>query len=150
MAITTRGFAVAATLCLTLITGCGDRPLEKDARVIVDDGTARVALADVGEKGCEFFAYITARGRRVDFFIYRESSGIYRAALDACRECYRWHKGYRLREGAVVCRKCGETFTFDSLHEGRGSCTPIALSSSLEGDFLAIPIAELEAGAKYF
>lgn len=150
MTISRRGLALTTLLGLLLLAGCGSRSPERDPRVHSDGTTVRVSLDDVGVKGDAFFTYMASSDRRVDFLIYRESTGTYRAVLDACRKCYRWRKGYLLQEGTVVCRKCGETYDVDSLREGRGSCIPIPLTSSLEGKVLAIPVAELETGAKYF
>lgn len=149
MHICRRRFALTALSGLLLLSGCGDKR-SADPRIEKDGTVLKVNLDSIGPKGGAFFSYFTSADRRVDFFVYRESDGTYRAALDACRKCYRWRKGYRLEKGSVVCRKCGETFTIDSLHEGRGSCVPIPLTSKLDGNALAIPIAELEDGARYF
>jgi len=41
-------------------------------------------------------------------------------------------------------------FKLDSLTQGTGSCVPIGLNSQQRGETLAIPAAELEAGARFF
>lgn len=141
---------VAAALLLLFIAGCGSRATGKDPRVLSDGAAATVSLREMGEKPARFFTYVSSSGRRVKFLIYRDSHGTYRAVLDACRKCFRWRKGYAVEEEYVVCRKCGERFELDSLHDGRGSCVPVPLTSSLQGEMLSIPVSELEAGEQYF
>lgn len=143
-------YGTAAILSAAILYGCGGSGPLRDPRVRTDGKTVIVEIAAVEEKGFDFFTYVADSGVTVDFFVYRDSSGALRAALDACRKCYRWRRGYTLDGGHVVCRKCGERFDIDTLHEGRGSCAPIPLSSTGDGDTLRIPVAELEAGTSYF
>jgi uncharacterized membrane protein len=150
MKISPRGCVLTALLCLLLTAGCGGEAPKRDPRVLVEGTTVRVVIDDIDSRQGKLFTYVASSGPRVLFHVYRESSGTYRAVLDACRKCYRWSKGYRMREGSVVCRKCGETFDIDSLSGGRGSCIPIPLTSSLEGNSLVIPASELEDGKQYF
>lgn len=112
--------------------------------------TIFIELAGIDNNSGRFFTYVTSSGKNVNYFVYKDSSGRARAVLDACRTCYRWRKGYRLEGGHVVCVKCGMRFALDGLAEGTGSCVPIPLSSTLEGDTLAIPVTELEKGGEYF
>ena len=140
-----------AALCVLLAAGCGGVPSERDERLRVEGEAVTIATGHVGEQGWEFFTYLATSGRKVEFFVYRESSGEYRAALDACRKCYRWRKGYLIMgDGTIVCRTCGEAFEVDSLKHGRGACVPIPLTLTREGDAVFVPVSELEAGARYF
>lgn len=114
------------------------------------DGIVTADLAGIGAGSGRFHTYRSGAGKRVDFFVYRESSGVPHAVLDACRTCFRWKKGYALDGKEVVCLKCDMRFTLDSLAQGTGSCVPIALKTEQRGDSLSIPVTELEAGARYF
>ena len=109
-----------------------------------------VDLSGIGPESGRFHTYRSSSGRKVHFFVYRESSGVPHAVLDACRTCYRWKKGYVLDGKEVVCRKCDMRFRLDSLAQGTGSCIPVALKTEQRGDTLIIPVTELEAGARFF
>lgn len=140
----------AALLSTVFLSGCGGSGPPPDPRVSSDGKTVSVEIATVKEKGFDFFTYVAASGIAVDFFVYSDGSGALRASLDACRKCYRWRRGYIIDGGYVTCRKCDERFEIETLHEGRGSCTPITLTSTGDGSIIRIPAAELEAGAAYF
>ena len=114
------------------------------------DGVITVDLSGIGSGNGRFHTYRSSSGKKVDFFVYRESSGVPRAVLDACRTCYRWKKGYVLDGKEVVCLKCDMRFQLDNLAQGTGSCVPIALTTERRGDTLIIPAAELEAGVRFF
>jgi uncharacterized membrane protein len=138
-----------AALALAAGASCGPaRAKYPEVRAL--DGAVSVANADVGAGAARFFTFRDASGRTADFFVYRDSGGAVRAALDACRTCARWKKGYRLEGGRVVCVKCGMRFEVDSLATGIGSCVPVALPVERAGERLLIAAAALEEGTRYF
>lgn len=114
------------------------------------DGVVSVALEGLAPGAARFHTYRSPSGKKVDFFVYRDSAGEPHAVLDACRTCYRWKMGYVLDGGEVVCLKCEMRFKMDSLAQGSGSCVPIAVKSAAREAVLEIPVAELEAGARFF
>lgn len=114
------------------------------------DGAVTIDLISVGPGSGRFLTYRSGSGKRVDFFVYRDSSGAPHAVLDACRTCYRWKKGYVVDGNEIVCRKCDMRFKLDDLAQGIGSCVPVALETLRQGDTLSIPVAGLEAGARFF
>lgn len=140
---------LAAALCLLTVTGCGPGKGE-DPRVRSDGRLVRVSLEDLDGQRGSYFTYIASGDRKVDFIVYRQSPGTFRAVLDACRKCYRWRRGYVINGDHVVCRKCGERYELDNLAGGRGSCIPIPLTSTRDGNSIVIPATELDAGARYF
>jgi uncharacterized membrane protein len=129
-------------------SGCGNRA--KYPELIPGNGVVAVDLAGIGAGSGRFHTYRSTSGKRIDLFVYRESSGMARAVLDACKTCYRWKKGYVVAGGEIVCIKCDMRFQLHDLARGSGSCIPIALTSEQEGASLKIPVAELEAGARFF
>ena len=131
------------------VAGCA-RDTAKYPEMRARNGVVTVGLAGIGAESGRFHTFRSSTGKKVDFFVYRESSGAPHAVLDACRTCFRWKKGYALDGKEVVCLKCDMRFTLDSLAQGTGSCVPIALKTEQRGDSLSIPVAELEAGARYF
>jgi len=129
--------------------GCA-RNTSKYPELRARDGSVAVDLSGIGAESGSFHTYRADSGKKVNFFVYRESSGAPHAVLDACRTCYRWKKGYILDGKEVVCLKCDIRFKLDSLAQGTGSCVPIALTTEERGLTLIIPVAELEAGARFF
>jgi uncharacterized membrane protein len=115
----------------------------RDERVTVD-------LSGIGAESGRFYTYHSSSGKMVNFFVYRESSGVPHAVLDACRTCYRWKKGYVLDGKEVVCLKCDMRFKLDGLAQGAGSCVPIQVRTERRADTLIVPVSELEAGARFF
>jgi hypothetical protein len=134
-----------AALAFVLAFGCS-REAAKYPEVRARDAVVLVELAGIDAESGRFLTYRASAGRRVDFFVYRDSAGAPHAVLDACRTCYRWKKGYLLDGREVVCVKCDMRFKLDGLAQGPVQ-TPIQ-KSARRG--LVIFVFELEAGAKYF
>ena len=149
-AITRRPCFAALLMFAPVLAGCSGAGHLPDPRVRAAGSKVQVDAAPVAERGFEFYTYRSGSGVAVDFFLYRDGTGTLRAALDACRKCYRWKRGYSFEGEYVLCRKCGERYSIDSLHEGRGSCIPISLTSTEKDGLVLIPIEELEAAAAYF
>jgi uncharacterized membrane protein len=138
-----------AALSIACCAGCA-RGRAKYPEVRALDGKVSVVTEDLAAGGARFFTFRDHSGRTADFFVYRESGGATRAALDACRTCARWRKGYRLEGGKMVCIYCGMHYDIDTLAKGIGSCVPIALPVSPAGDRLHIAAEGLEEGLRYF
>jgi len=130
-------------------SGCSGN-VAKYPETLAQDGIVPIDISGIGFEGGRFHSYRSSSGKQVDFFVYRESSGVPHAVLDACRTCYRWKKGYVLDGKEVVCLKCDMRFKLDSLAQGTGSCVPVALTTEQRGDTLVIPVTELEGGARFF
>lgn len=146
--------AARAALCLAILAfigavGC-ERSHAKYPEVRALDGTVSIVTADLAAGSARFFSFRDVSGKTVDFFVYRESGGATHAALDACRTCARWKKGYRLEGDRMVCIYCGMRFELDYLADGIGSCVPIALPVATADDRLHIAAEALEEGSRYF
>lgn len=141
--------SLSVAISLALLAACGGR--EAGYPLLQAQGdSVQVDLRRIGPGTGRFFTYRSPTGGRADILVYRESGGAPRACLAACRECYRWKKGYRLDGDAVECVKCDLRFRFDALKEGIGSCVPLPLPATLDGEQLKIPVTALEEGTKYF
>ena len=138
------GFFLQGVVC-----GCA-REKTKYPEIHARDGLVTVDLTGIGAESGRFHTYRSNSGKKVDFFVYREISGVPRAVLDACRTCYRWKKGYALDGKEVVCIKCDMRFKLDTLAQGTGSCVPVALKAESRDGTLLIPAVELETGARFF
>lgn len=146
-----RRLAVLALAVLLQGHGVGcSRPKATYPEVIPRNGIVTVDLSGIGAGRGRFHAYRSGSGKKVDFFVYRDSAGEPHAVLDACSTCYRWKKGYVLDRDEIVCLKCDMRFTMDGLAHGTGSCVPIALKAAPRGGALEIPVGELEAGSRFF
>ena len=132
-----------------LLAGC---PASVPPREVVsgEGGVVLVDYASLAPGAGRFLSYRSPGGRHADFLVYRESGGEPRAVLDACTDCYRWRKGYRLDGETVICVKCGMRFRLDDLREGVGGCQPIPLPAARVGDSLEIPVVALESATRYF
>jgi uncharacterized membrane protein len=140
---------VLAVFLQVAIGGCAQETT-KYPEMRARDGVVAVDLSGIDPESGRFHTYRSNSGKKVDFFVYRESSGVPRAVLDACRTCFRWKKGYALEGKEVVCIKCDMRFKLDNLAQGTGSCVPVALKAESRGSALLIPITELETGARLF
>jgi uncharacterized membrane protein len=145
---------VVAAVCLAALafacaSGCA-RGRAKYPEVRALEGTVSIVTEDLAAGSARFFTFRDHSGKTADFFVYRESGGTARAALDACRTCARWKKGYRLEGGTMVCIYCGMQYDIDTLAKGIGSCVPIALPVTPAGDRLQIAAEALEEGLRYF
>lgn len=129
--------------------GCKGRKTKYPEQV-AKNALVTVDISLVGSSDGRFYTYRADSGKNVEFFIYRESSGVPRAVLDACRQCYRWKKGYLLEGKQVVCVKCDMRFDLDGLAQGTGSCVPIRVRSEERQGALVIPVSELEAASRFF
>ena len=138
-----------AALALAAAAGCG-RGGARYPEVRALDGAVSVVTADLPAGSARFFTFRDRTGRTADFFVYRESGGTARAALDACRTCARFRKGYRLESGRMLCIHCGMRFEIDALATGSGSCVPIALPVERAPDRVHIAAEGLEEGVRYF
>ena len=78
----------------------------------------------------EFYS-ITLKGKKVDFFVVKKEDSV-ESYLDACENCYRFKKGYKVEGSYVICRHCGSTYPLDSLKTGLGSCHPMPLKGELD------------------
>lgn len=136
-------------LLVAVVAGCA-RDATKYPELHPQDRVVTVELSGIDAGSGRFFTYRSTARRKVDFFVYRDTTGVPHAVLDACRTCYRWKKGYVLEGPEVVCLKCDLRFRIDALADGTGSCIPLPLRTVRRGAALLIPVDELEDGARYF
>jgi hypothetical protein len=127
--------------------GAGERVPAK--AVTAQNGTIRIALADVTDGTAHYYAYQSG-GKEVRFFLLKAADGTIRAALDACTACYRAKMGYSPKGDTMICNNCGMTFRSTDVGVLSGGCNPIPISKTVEGASVLIPTKDLDAGVKYF
>lgn len=89
-------------------------------------------------------------GATIRFFLVRDQQGVVRAALDACEVCWRAGKGYKLRNEAMLCVNCGQSFALNRIGQVRGGCNPHPLDFTLHQDSITIKKEALAEGLRYF
>src|SRR5690348_7287079 len=88
--------------------------------------TLEVSSASVSPGSGKFFCYRDDAGRRLRFVLARGNDGKLRSVMDACRQCYTFHKGFSISGGYLVCRLCGNRYPMDHMLAGKASCVPVA------------------------
>ena len=58
------------------------------------------------------------RGRKkLRFVLARASDGRVHSVMDACSQCYSYHKGFAYSDGYLICRLCGNRYPIDHILE---------------------------------
>src|ERR1700730_13921306 len=108
----------------------------KDALVIsgrsLDKGTAKV------------FCYRDDAGKKLRFVLARGTDGKVQSVMDACQQCYTYHKGFTYADGFLICRLCGNRYPIDHILSGKASCVPVAVPSSESNGKIVIRTADLK------
>ena len=91
-----------------------------------------------------FFCYSDSAGAQLRFILARGTDGRVRSVMDACAQCYAFHKGFSTDGKELVCRLCGNRYPIDHMLSGKASCVPVAVPSSEDGGRIRINIADLK------
>ncbi|MCL4797502.1 MAG: DUF2318 domain-containing protein [Bryobacteraceae bacterium] len=110
----------------------------------------RIPLAELEGGKAKFFELRTENNKNIRFFAMKSSDGVYRAALDACDECWAAKKGYVQAGDDMICRKCGRHFHSAKINEVSGGCNPVPLTRTVADGHLVIATSDLQAGKSYF
>ena len=93
----------------------------------VDDVAVNVSALRPGS--ARLFCYTDNAGKQLRFVLARGNDGKVRSVFDACRQCFTFHRGYRVVGGELICRVCGNHYPIDQ-DDGRQSvvraCQPAA------------------------
>lgn len=96
------------------------------------------------------FCYTDKAGERLRFVLARGDDGKVRSVFDACRQCFAFHRGYRIAGGELICRVCGNHYPIDRMTEGKASCVPASLPHEDDSGIVHIKTADLKAGGALF
>ncbi len=138
------GVAVAAAIAVAVL------PASRRCETVGARELSNLSLAHLGRGQAQSYCYNDDAGRRIRFVLARGSDGRVRSVLDACRECFSYHKGFKLEAGALVCRYCGNRYSIDEMTRGKASCVPVALPIESTGDGVRIKLADLVANRGLF
>jgi uncharacterized membrane protein len=109
-----------------------------------------VSLSQLPYSSARFFCYRDNSGERLRFLLARDSRGKVYSVFDACRQCFKFHKGYIVKDGYVICRLCGTRYKLSDIRKGKASCVPVSLPLERQGDKVEVKVADLERGKALF
>jgi uncharacterized membrane protein len=138
---------VAIAIGVAIAAGPGLRPrcTPLTGDVVV---TARVDGLKPGT--ARFYCYRDPTGQKIRFVLARALDGSLHSAFDACQQCFRFHKGYTIAQGFLICRLCGNRYKLDQMQTGVASCRPVHLKTVRHGDTVKVEVAALEKERKLF
>ncbi len=133
--------AGAAFLIFTATTDC--TPVTGSDDVAINVSALRPGSA-------RLFCYTDNAGERLRFVLARGNDGRVSSVFDACRQCFAFHRGYRIAGGELICRVCGNHYPIDRMTEGKASCVPVSLRHEDDSGIVHIKTADLKAGGALF
>ena len=109
-----------------------------------------VSMARLEAGVARLFCYRDSAGERLRFLLARGNDGKVRAVFDACRQCYKFHQGYDVAHGMLICRLCGNRYPIDHMTKGEASCVPVSLPHHEDAAAVEIKVSDLKSGAALF
>ena len=109
-----------------------------------------IALADLPAGAAKFFCLHDSAGAKIRFLLARDTDGHVHSVFDACRRCYRFHKGYTVADGYLICRLCGNRYKLGEMQKGFASCVPVGINASVDAGKVKVKVADLEKGRSLF
>lgn len=123
-----------------------------DCRMVVSgaSGVLQFDSASLPAGQAQSYCYTDDAGRKLRFILARGSDGQVRSVFDACRQCYVYHRGFRVAAGELICRVCGNHYPIDHMMTGKASCVPENLPHQEFGQSVRIKISDLKSGRALF
>jgi uncharacterized membrane protein len=121
-----------------------------DCTMVSGGGDVAVNVSALGRGSARLFCYTDDAGKRLRFLLARGDDGKVRSVFDACRQCFAFHRGYRVVGGELICRVCGNHYRIDHMAEGKASCVPASLPHEDDSGIVHIKTADLKAGHALF
>ncbi|WP_328754566.1 DUF2318 domain-containing protein [Geomesophilobacter sediminis] len=143
--------AVGAVLLAAGVVSAFSIPgIGKGEKVKPANGMITVPLGQVSDGKAHFYR-LEDGGKEIRFFIAKGADGAIHTAFDACDVCYREKKGYDQQGEFMVCKNCNRKFAISRIGaEAGGGCNPSALNHTGNAGKIAIRIADIKAGARFF
>jgi uncharacterized membrane protein len=116
------------------------------------NGTNIVTIStnDLTRDTARFFCYRDHAGHLIRFVLARRDDGAVHSVFDACQQCYRFHNGYTVADGFLICRLCGNRYKLDQMRTGLASCQPVQLENTQRRDKVEVRVVALEQGHSLF
>jgi uncharacterized membrane protein len=112
--------------------------------------TLTIKLNDIAPGTVRAFCYRDRAGQKLRFLLARDSNGKVHTVFDACEQCYKFHKGYSVSGGYIICRVCGNRYPIAKMNVGKASCVPVPLRSKTTHNETRIKVADVKAGKWLF
>jgi uncharacterized membrane protein len=123
---------------------------EEPACTMLSGGnTIDIAASQIEPNSVRFFCY-EDHGAEIRFLLARDPQGRVYSVVDACTQCYKYHKGYTFKDGFLVCRLCGNRYRLNNITTGEGSCVPIKLPSQNHNRTITVRVSDLKASRWLF
>jgi hypothetical protein len=137
--ILVRLFALLVISVVIALTACS----KKEDFIIISNAEKGISfkIAGMVEKKPVFYK-AEFKDSEFEFFVIK-INGEVRTFLNRCRKCYGSGLGFSFDETHVRCLACNEKFPIEEIVDGVGSCYPIPLKSSVQGDTIYIKIEPL-------
>lgn len=117
---------------------------------VTGTGTVTVSVANLRSGSAQDYCYTDSAGRKLRFILARGSDGRVRSVFDACRQCFTYHRGFKVSGGELICRVCGNHYPMNHMTEGKASCVPASLPHQDAGAAVTIKTSDLESGRYLF
>ena len=147
--IRTKKIAVGALIAAVAI-GAALPILRPRCTELRGDETVTVSMARLMGGDARLFCYRDRAGERLRFLLARGNDGKVRAVFDACRQCYKFHQGYDVAHGMLICRLCGNRYPIDHMANGEASCVPVSLPHHEDASRVEVKVSDLKSGASLF
>lgn len=117
---------------------------------VAGNGAVTVSVAKLLRGKAQSYCYTDRAGQRLRFILARGSDGKVRSVFDACRQCFTYHRGFKVSDGELICRVCGNHYPMNHMTEGKASCVPASLPHQDAGASVTIRTSDLESGRYLF
>ncbi len=124
--------------------------LTPDCTTVTGSDDVAVNVSAMRPGSARIFCYTEDAGKRLRFVLARGHDGKVRSVFDACRQCFAFHRGYRVVGDELICRVCGNRYAIDRMTEGKASCVPVSLPHEDDSGIVHIKTADLKAGHALF
>jgi uncharacterized membrane protein len=121
-----------------------------DCTTVSGSDDIAVNLSALHPGSARLFCYTDNAGKQLRFVLARGNDGKVRSVFDACRQCFTFHRGYRIVGGELICRVCGNHYPIDRMAEGKASCVPANLAHADDAGIVHIKTSDLRAGRALF
>jgi uncharacterized membrane protein len=121
-----------------------------DCTAVTGSDEVAVNVSAMRPGSARHFCYTDSAGEELRFVLARGDDGKVRSVFDACRQCFAFHRGYRIAGGELICRVCGNHYPIDRMTEGKASCVPAGLPHEEDGGIVHIKTADLKTGHALF
>ncbi|MGH7780194.1 MAG: Fe-S-containing protein [Candidatus Binataceae bacterium] len=147
---TSKIVGVCGAILLAGVAGLAIQGARSACRPVSGASSVSVNVANLPNGDAQSYCYTDRAGQRLRFILARGSDGIVRSVFDACRQCFTFHRGFKISHGELICRVCGNHYPMAHMTEGKASCIPASLPHQGAGAKVTIRTSDLESGRYLF